>query len=186
MEMTVSLQAERIELKSLTSDLSPFIVQYLSHNKDFLSEFDAKRPVEYFTEAFWRDKATQLKHQSFNEAGCQLFILTKDHHKVIGYVNAANIVRGAFQACHLGYMLADKEQGKGYMTEALQLFIEYLFKQQNLHRIQANYLVDNHRSAKVLEKLGFIKEGTAKDYLLINGKWRDHILTSLVNPDWQS
>jgi ribosomal-protein-alanine N-acetyltransferase len=49
----------------------------------------------------------------------------------------------------------------------------------------ANYLPENRRSARVLEKLGFRKEGEAKHYLYIDGKWRDHILTSLTNPDWK-
>jgi ribosomal-protein-alanine N-acetyltransferase len=53
-----------------------------------------------------------------------------------------------------------------------------------MHRIMASYMPRNARSEAVLERLGFQKEGFAKDYLLINGKWEDHNLTSLVNPDW--
>jgi len=55
----------------------------------------------------------------------------------------------------------------------------------NLHRIMANYVPTNERSASVLKKLGFQVEGYARDYLYLNGKWRDHILTSLTNKDWQ-
>lgn len=46
----------------------------------------------------------------------------------------------------------------------------------------ANYIPDNQRSGRVLERLGFEQEGFAKDYLEINGKWADHILTALTNP----
>ena len=48
----------------------------------------------------------------------------------------------------------------------------------------ANYMPHNHRSGKLLERLGFEREGYAKDYLLIDGQWRDHVLTALTNKEW--
>ena len=58
------------------------------------------------------------------------------------------------------------------------------FREQHLHRISANYLPHNTRSAGVLKRLGFTVDGYARDYLRIDGRWQDHILTSLVDPDW--
>jgi ribosomal-protein-alanine N-acetyltransferase len=49
----------------------------------------------------------------------------------------------------------------------------------------ANHLLDNPRSAKLLQRLGFVREGLAKDYLRIDGEWRDHVLNSLTNPQWE-
>jgi ribosomal-protein-alanine N-acetyltransferase len=46
----------------------------------------------------------------------------------------------------------------------------------------ANYRPENYRSARLLQRLGFRREGLAADYLFIDGAWRDHILTALVNP----
>ena len=70
------------------------------------------------------------------------------------------------------------------MSEAIKKAIDYMFCEQNIHRIMANYMPSNTRSAKLLKKLGFTIEGLAKDYLLINGKWEDHVLTSLTNRYW--
>ncbi len=78
-----------------------------------------------------------------------------------------------------------EHQGEGYMHEALAAAIEYVFTDLNIHRIQANYQPSNHRSGRLLERLGFAIEGYARNYLLIDGAYRDHILTSLTNPDWQ-
>ena len=50
----------------------------------------------------------------------------------------------------------------------------------------AAYIPDNISSEKVLLKQGFVQEGTAKDYLLINGKWQTHHLMSFTNPHWKS
>ncbi len=85
----------------------------------------------------------------------------------------------------MGYSLAETEQSKGYMTEALQAAIQYVFQELNMHRIMANYMPHNQRSGNVLKRLGFVVEGYARDYLLIKGQWQDHILTSLTNPNWQ-
>jgi [ribosomal protein S5]-alanine N-acetyltransferase len=68
------------------------------------------------------------------------------------------------------------------MTEGLRVACTYAFNAMGLHRIQANHLPENLRSASVLRRLGFSVEGYARDFLLINGQWRDHILTSLVAP----
>ena len=54
-----------------------------------------------------------------------------------------------------------------------------------MHRIMANYMPHNQRSGNLLKKLGFVVEGYARDYLLINGKWEDHILTSLNNDNYE-
>jgi len=60
--------------------------------------------------------------------------------------------------------------------------IAHAFDVLRLHRIQANYVPDNVRSGRLLQRLGFRKEGFAADYLFINGAWRDHVLTALLNP----
>jgi ribosomal-protein-alanine N-acetyltransferase len=102
---------------------------------------------------------------------------------ILGFCSFSNLIRGIFQACFLGYKLDRRAQGHGYMTEALEGAIDYMFREVRLHRIQANYMPHNQRSAAVLRRLGFSIEGTAKAYLFIGGQWRDHVLTSLTNPD---
>lgn len=70
------------------------------------------------------------------------------------------------------------------MQEALEPTLRYMQRQQGMHRIMANYMPHNQRSGQLLARLGFEKEGYAKDYLMINGRWRDHVLTALTTPDW--
>ena len=68
------------------------------------------------------------------------------------------------------------------MLEALKAAIPNVFQTHGLHRIMANYQPDNLRSEILLRRLGFEREGLAKSYLKINGRWTDHVLTSLINP----
>ncbi|KIC73188.1 hypothetical protein DB44_BJ00010 [Candidatus Protochlamydia amoebophila] len=70
------------------------------------------------------------------------------------------------------------------MSEAVAKAIKYMVEQQKLHRIMANYMPSNKKSACLIQKLGFVVEGHAKKYLLINGQWEDHILTSITNENW--
>ncbi len=69
------------------------------------------------------------------------------------------------------------------MREILEAGINYAFEELKLHRIMANYIVENDRSGRLLASLGFETEGVAKSYLKINGRWQDHQLTSKLNPN---
>jgi [ribosomal protein S5]-alanine N-acetyltransferase len=100
---------------------------------------------------------------------------------LLGSASLSNVVLGAFRACHLGYQLDREHEGHGLMHEALTAIIRYAFEDLRLHRVMANYLPTNERSGKVLRRLGFVVEGYARDYLFINGQFRDHVLTSLTN-----
>jgi len=85
----------------------------------------------------------------------------------------------------LGYALDEAHVGQGLMTEAITAGLEEMFSPRvNLHRVQAAYRPENLRSGRVLERLGFRREGVAPEYLYIDGGWRDHVVTSLRNPDF--
>jgi len=61
-----------------------------------------------------------------------------------------------------------------------------VFESLRLHRVQANHLPENLRSARLLQRLGFRVEGSAHAYLFINGAWRDHVLTALTYPGFDA
>ena len=137
------------------------------------------------------DHKTQLIQweQEFKEGKSVRFLLflrDNPEGEIIGFCNFSQIFRGPFQACYLGYHIDAAFQGKGLMSEAVAKAIEYMFETQKLHRIMANYMPSNERSARLLHRLGFVVEGHAKKYLLINGQWEDHILTSLINEHWRA
>lgn len=67
------------------------------------------------------------------------------------------------------------------MSEAVAAVIRFAFDSLKLHRIMANYMPSNRRSERLLEGLGFEKEGYAKEYLFIGTGWADHVLTALTN-----
>lgn len=163
------------------------VVAFYSRNKEFFRPYFPSFREGFFTEELWR-KRLSVNIEDFNSGiNMKLFFhLNENPETIIGQISFNDIVRGAAHYCSLGYAIDKEEEGRGLMTEALEVSIKYAFSQLNLHRIQANYIPTNERSARVLRKLGFVVEGYAYDYLCLDGEWKDHILTSLTNKNWKS
>ena len=160
------------------------IIAFFTKNERFLARYGAACAREKLTHQYWSAQVDLRRAEFLRDESCKTFIFQRDDGAVVGTANLTEFVRGPFQAAYLGYSLAESEQGKGLMHEALALLIRFAFAQLNLHRIMANFIPTNERSRAVLERLNFTVEGRASDYLRINGVWREHVLTSLTNPDW--
>lgn len=160
----------------------PAIIHYYASNQAHLKPFEPTKNDEFYTEGYWRLEVQKRLDDFHADKSFKLLLFAKEiPTEVIGIINFANFVRGAFQACTLGYSVAASKQGKGYMSEALEVAIRYVFNQLNMHRIIAAYIPTNQRSGLLLKRLGFLVEGYARDYIQIDGMWQDHILTSLIN-----
>jgi RimJ/RimL family protein N-acetyltransferase len=85
----------------------------------------------------------------------------------------------------IGYSLIPSERGKGYCTEATQLMVDYLFLSKDIDRIQATTHVKNAASQKVLEKVGFKREGTLRKPTRIRGEWTDLVIFSILREEWK-
>lgn len=103
--------------------------------------------------------------------------------RIVGRLTLSQVFRKAFQNCYLGYFVGEEHNGRGYATEAVRLAVDYAFDDLALHRVQANVMTKNPRSARVLEKAGFRREGTALNYLQIAGRWEDHDLFAITTED---
>jgi len=158
------------------------MVDFRIENRHFLKPWEPARPPEFYTRKYWQRNLEYNIQDFHNDDTVAFSILNPEETEVLGVVNYTSIVRGTFQACHLGYALAQKYQGQGIMSAALELSTAYMFHVRRLHRIMANYMPRNKRSGEVLRRLGFTVDGKARSFMQINGRWEDHVLTSLVNP----
>lgn len=158
------------------------VCDYYERNREHLEATSPLRAELFYTPEYWR--AALASARAGFEADRQMHGLLFDGARAVGVVNLSNFVRGAFHACHLGYSIDAQLEGRGLMSSAVARVVEFAFNELGLHRVMANYLPENARSAKLLERLGFEREGVAKKYLLINGEWRDHVLTARVNERW--
>jgi ribosomal-protein-alanine N-acetyltransferase len=171
----------------LTPDDAPRMLGFASENREHLDRWDPARPDGYFTLEFWRNALDSWVQKFENGTALRLTLMdrTDPSGRIHGHCSFTEVVRGPFQAAFLGYSLDHRSVGQGLMFEALTAAIRYAFEEMNLHRLMANYQPTNERSGRLLRRLGFTVEGYARDYLLIAGEWRDHVLTSLINHEWK-
>jgi [ribosomal protein S5]-alanine N-acetyltransferase len=144
-------------------------------------------PEQTFTVEGQRERLTASAKAETEGSQIGWFLNLKDdrEQRVIGHVRFSQIARGPFCNAMLGYAIDTASEGQGLMYEALQAALADVFSPRvMLHRVQANVCPENTRSLRLLDRLGFSREGLAKEYLFIGGSWRDHVLTALLNSSW--
>ena len=175
------------EIVLRTADLADaeLICNYFIDNRAFLTPWEPARDEQFYTHYGWYQRLTKLRELHRMGMGYYLLITEAESGKMLGTISFSNLVRFPMYSCTVGYSLAESAQGNGTMSRALKMACDYMFRIHNMHRIRACYMPHNSRSEAVLMRLGFDYEGMAKAYLLINGKWADHKMVALINPDWR-
>lgn len=110
------------------------------------------------------------------------FVVTYDG-RLVGQVTVNGVVRGAFDSGAIGYWVDGRVAGRGVVPTAVALVVDHVFDVARLHRVEANVRPDNAASLRVVDKLGFRREGLHERYLFIDGAWRDHVTFALVRDD---
>jgi len=84
----------------------------------------------------------------------------------------------------IGYDLWPDFWGQGLMPEALRALLRYGFQEMALNRVEATTHTENRRSQRVLEQLGFQREGILREYYCRDGAYTDQVAFSLLRKDW--
>ncbi|HEX5994701.1 MAG TPA: GNAT family protein [Jiangellales bacterium] len=161
-------------------DDAPVLAKLLGVNRDFLAAWEPVRGEDYFTptgqRAVIRDDLEQY------EQGSKLpHVIVDKSGRVVGRITLNGIVRSCFQSCSTGYWVGAADNGRGFATAAVREVVRVAFEELGLHRVQAETLLHNVRSQRVLERNGFIRFGVAPAYLKIAGRWQDHAMYQLVD-----
>ena len=90
-----------------------------------------------------------------------------------------------FRSASLGYCLDDAAWGHGYATEGARAVLQWAFDTLDLNRVQAETDTRNVASARVLEKLGFVHEGTLREDCIVDGEVSDSWVFGLIRRDWK-
>lgn len=173
-------KTERIFIRHIQPSDAQLLVDYYRHNRSHLDPWEPEKGEHFYDVELTRARIAQMQENFINDNAVHFVALTPDRQCVIGLANFTTIARGAFQACYLGFSIGREYQGNGLMHEFLTPCIHYMFVQKALNRIMANHLPHNSRSARLLHRLGFAREGYAKRYLKIAGQWQDHVLRSKI------
>jgi ribosomal-protein-alanine N-acetyltransferase len=166
----------------MTYDDAPALAELLEINGEFLAPWEPVRSEDYFTADGQRAVIQDVLEQ-YGRGAALPHVITGDGGEVVGRITLNGIVRGAFQSCSVGYWVAEASNGRGFASRALDEIVRIAFGELGLHRVQAETLLDNVRSQRILERNGFVRYGLAPSYLKIAGRWQDFILFQRINPD---
>ncbi|PCJ32669.1 MAG: hypothetical protein COA93_09085 [Alphaproteobacteria bacterium] len=151
--------------------------------KDFLHRNESyHRPWVYhsFKQEYYEHYLKRIKNGMLQ--GC--FVIDSQTDNLVGIININNILLGPMRMASLGYYGDEAYAGKGYMAEGMTLAIKYAFESLGLHRLEANIQPGNTPSIRLVQKLGFRKEGFSPKYLQIGGKWCDHERWAILDEEF--
>lgn len=153
------------------------------HSRDYLQPWEPAWPDDDLTRAAYRRRLGVYAREMELGHAWPFFVFDLSGRTLMGAITLSNVRRGVAETGTLGYWVGQPFAGRGVATAALQAMTGFAFRSVRLHRLEASCLPANMASRRVLEKVGFLKEGEARAYLKINGAWADHILFGLVADD---
>jgi ribosomal-protein-alanine N-acetyltransferase len=148
-----------------------------------INEDQVRQAMVTITYPFSEADAMKFIEESNTSHQKRFAVLQQGKNDLLGCVSLLEIDRTHLQA-ELSFFMSERASGKGLMTEAGKILIKYAFTSLALNRIYAFHLVDNIGSAKVLEKLGLIPEGTLRERVKKNGQFYDVRLLSLLKREF--
>ena len=172
-----TLESERLILRPLTIDDQEAIFNNINHDKDVLKCF-----LDKYCETL--EEMNLERTISFCKASKRyLFaIVTKKTNEVIGMMLECSSPNGYMPSVEVGYALGKAHWNKGYGSEALGLFIDFLFS-LDIHKVTASCFVENIASRRVMEKTGMVYEGRRKDEIFYHDQFHDCDVFYLLNPN---
>lgn len=170
----VYIAGDRVDLRTVGDDDLDFFHEATTHPevRRYIATFDGpySKP-EYETEEF----------EKYRDGGVSLVVC--DEKTRVGNVSLAPIDEEHGWA-NLGAWLHPDHHGEGYATEACAQLIEYAFEEHGLRRLRAQHLAPNDASRRLLDRLGFTHEGTARDHYRFEGGVVDDVRYGLLADEW--
>lgn len=159
------------------------VLELHSRNREFFELFVPTRQDSFYTleEQVRRLEDAIQKRDAAERYAFGIFL--QDSGELIGDITLFNVVREPLHTCMVGYCLDKRQNGKGYMTEAIRLAVRFAFGEGKFHRIEAGVMPRNPGSMRALEKAGFQREGLARKNVKINGTWEDHWMFAILEED---
>jgi ribosomal-protein-alanine N-acetyltransferase len=179
-------KGSRVSLRPPTVDDIDALIAFQRENHERFAVSDPTRPDALYTQSFWQERLRRIDADLQARRGLyQLVLLHAAPSRVIGTVVVGDMTGAPFYACTLGCAIDGAFEGLGLMREALELTIEELFVHWRVHRAQAQHSINNARSANLLARLGFAREGLLRQHLRVGDTWEDFATLARVNQAWR-
>jgi ribosomal-protein-alanine N-acetyltransferase len=146
--------------------------------------------LRYWDSPPWNDRAradqflASCRTMAEEATGARLAVDRLEDGEFLGWCSLSRW-NPDYRSASLGYCYGEAAWGRGYATEAAQALLQWAFDALNLNRVQAEVDTRNGASARVLEKLGFAREGTLREDCMVNGEVSDSWVYGLLSRDWR-
>lgn len=178
---TPTLHTARLRLRPFT-EADTDAIYVLMSNASVLRYWDAPP---------WRERTradrfiTRCQQMAQEGNGVRLAIERADDGVFIGWCLLVEW-NPEFRSAKLGYCFAEQAWGQGFATEAADALLQWAFDTLDLNRVQSEADTRNRASERVLEKLGFLREGTLREDCIVNGEVSDSSVYGLLRREWQA
>nr|WP_026681587.1 GNAT family protein [Priestia megaterium] len=173
--MFPTLETDRLVLRELTNEDAEGIFACFSN--DDLTRFYGQETLKSIEEA---EKFVDFFSKNYSEKrGIRWGIERKGTNGIIGTIGF-NAWSPKHKRAEIGYEIHPEQWTEGYISEAVSKVLSYGFDLMGLNRIGAVVFIENDASNKLLEKVGFQKEGVLRDYMYQGGKAYDTYVYSLL------
>lgn len=179
-DQVVRLMGETCTLRTFHEGDAKQLARLMARNKYFWSTFEPLHHDYFYTEEAQYQKIVESLQMMAMRREFTFGVFTPDGKQLIGHISLYAIKRLPYSSAFIGYALDEHYTGRGIATEAVKLVLKFAFETLNLHRIEAFIAPENAKSIRVVEKVGFKREGLMRELLYINGKWVDHYMYALL------
>jgi len=177
---TPTLQTSRLRLRPF-ADSDANVLFRLQSDAHVLRYWDAPPWTEHERAERFIAACRQMADEG---TGARLAIDTASDGSFIGWCGLTRW-NPDFRSASLGYCFDSAAWGRGYATEAARAVVQWGFETLDLNRVQAETDTRNVASASVLEKVGFVREGTLREDCIVNGEVSDSWVFGLIRRDWE-
>lgn len=182
-EAVPPLEAESVILRMpQMSDFAEW-ADLRERSRAFLTPWEPTWPADDLTRGAFRRRLRRYAEDVRTDQGYAFLAFRSSDNALVGGLTLANVRRGVAQTASLGYWMGAPYAGQGYMSAAVRAIMPFAFGPLRLHRMEAACIPTNTPSMRLLESVGFQREGLARRYLCINGTWQDHVLYALLAGD---
>lgn len=177
--LTPTLQTERLRLRPFSDADADAL--FALHSNAYVFRFWDAPP--------WTDRAraerflATSRQMADDGTGARLAVDRLSDGAFLGWCSLTKW-NPTYRSASMGYCLGEAAWGLGYATEAGLAALRWAFETLDLNRVQAEVDTRNAASARVLEKLGFIREGTLREDCIVNGQVSDSWVFGLLRRDW--
>jgi [ribosomal protein S5]-alanine N-acetyltransferase len=178
---TPTLQTLRLRLRPFADSDSDAIYALQSN----------ARVLRYWNSPPWEDRTRSqaflaaCKQTEQDGSGARFAIETLESNVFVGWCSMFGW-NPTYRSLGVGYCLSEGAWGKGYATEAVRAMLTWAYQVLDLNRVEADLDTRNAASARVLEKLGFVREGLKREDCIVNGEVSDSWIYGLLKREWEA